>query len=119
MVFLIGFQDGGAYADFKEKDVQELFSECKKNYIDLLQAHFKNKTKLANSICDGLCDHFLVNTISIKSIVQLHIESMKKTADSVNKSTSRAKVSSARSVLLMIMARYAHLLLERSIHEKK
>ncbi len=95
------------------KGVEKISKKILLKYDNLLDLYIKNDRKRSDVLVDELCKNFISNDTLPKTIVELHIASVKKVADDINREDAQRKVSAVRMVLLMVMTRYASLLRER------
>jgi len=94
-------------------DKQYSFGDLQKKYIELLEAHLDNDEKKVDELVNALCGNFLEIGMATKKIVDMHIKGINERCLDINEAEARRKVFSARTVLLMVMTKYASLLLEQ------
>jgi len=92
------------------EEEKKTLKELQIKYNNLMEAHIGGHENETDIIVNELSSSFIQKDISTKKIIRLHLESIKKLFDDVNELESRRKVFSARTVLLMVMTRYASLL---------
>lgn len=99
-------------AKLTKEEENKIVKELQVKYNNLLDAHIEGNENKTDTIVYELCGNFVEKDISTKKIIGLHLESIKKLADDVDEMSARRRVFSARSVLLMVMTRYASLMRE-------
>ncbi len=97
-------------AKSKERKEMEALKGLKAEYGNLLEFYMKNDKKNTDVLIKKLCNGFIQADLPPKMIVELHITSVKKIADDIDKRAEQRTVSAVRMVLLMVMTKYANLL---------
>lgn len=101
---------GKKAAKLTTEEEKKTLKELQVKYNNLLDAHTQRNENKTDTLVNELCGILVQKDISTKKIIGLHLESIKKFSDDVNELSARRRVFSARTVLLMVMTRYASLL---------